>query len=95
MCAQNDIVGNVERVLGISGGMARRDIQRFEVVVGLLDFRTVLDGVTHGNEDVFDLLAGDRQRMTMAEAPSVSGQGDVDAFALEGSAGFDLRKVFC
>ena len=95
MRAQNNIICDVERVLGIPRGMACRNVERLEVVVGVFDFRAVFDGVAHRDEDVFDLLARDRQRMAVADPSPVSRQGYVEAFALECRSGFRLRRVLC
>ena len=50
--AQQHIVADVESILGIPGGVALRDIQRFKVVVIQLDFRAGDHIKAHSKEDL-------------------------------------------
>ncbi len=69
----------IERVLHVAGGMLRRHVERFEVVVVVLELRPVDDQEAEAREDRFDALAKNRQRMPMADSPNAAGQRDVDA----------------
>src|SRR5262245_21059351 len=59
--------------------MIGRDVQRVEVVEVGLYLRPVLDLVAHRNEDVFDLLPQQRDRMKVAPPYAASGQRYVNA----------------
>ena len=48
--------------------MLGRHVERFEVVVVVLDFGAFEHLVAHAREDRLDLLADDRQRMAVADA---------------------------
>src|SRR5687767_8347852 len=79
--SENDVVFDIKRVFGISGRMFRRDVQRFEVVVSLFDFRTIFNRVAHGDEDVLDFLARNAERVPMSDPATVSGQSDIESLA--------------
>ena len=84
VCVRRSIFSrDVERVARIACRMAGGNIQGVEVVVGAFDFRTILDGVAHRDEDVFDLFADDRQRMAVSDAPAIARQRDIQRFALQ------------
>ena len=57
----------VQRVLHVARGMLRRHVERFEVVVVVLDLGPLEDLVAHAAEDRLDLLADERERMAVAE----------------------------
>ena len=86
--AADDRRAQVERVLHVARGMVRRHVERFEVVVVVLDLRALEDLVAHAAEDVLDLLAHPHQRMDAARGMLASGQRDVDA-AGRRAAGFE------
>ena len=77
-CAADDRNAQIQRVLHVAGGMIRRHVQRFEVVVVVLDFGSLEDLVAHAGEDVFDLLADTHQRVDAPDRRLASGQGDID-----------------
>ena len=73
----------VERVLHVAGGMVRRHVEGLEAVVVVLHFGAVEDLVAHGQEDVFQVLAGRGQGMAAAVGRDAAGQRDVHALAGE------------
>src|SRR5215470_11342273 len=88
---------DVERVLRAARRVIGRDVQRVEVVEVGLDLRAVLDLVAHRDEDVFDLLPQQRDRMKVAPPYAASGQRYVNAlfgqllgFAPGGETGLQL-----
>ena len=81
MGSQQQVLGNIKRVPGVSRGMADWEVQRVEIVVGALDFRAVLNGVAERNENVFDFLPDDREGMTMSNAAPIAGQCNVKSSA--------------
>ncbi len=64
--AKQHVAIDVERILLVLCRVVRRDVQGFEVVVVLLDLRSVDDFIPHADEDVLDLLKCHRIRMQMA-----------------------------
>ena len=58
--------------------MFRRHIERFEVVVVVLDLGAFEHLIAQAREDRLDLLAHDRQRMAVANRRSAAGQRDID-----------------
>ena len=75
--AEQELIGQVEGILHIAGGVVLRDVQAGEVVVVILDLRGVRHSKTHAREDVDDLVGDQRQRMQAADRAGLSGQGDV------------------
>ena len=71
--AENHVFADIEGIAWIPRRMANREVERVEIVIGALDFRTVLDGIAHGDENVFDFFPNDRERMPVPDAPSISG----------------------
>jgi hypothetical protein len=53
--------------------MEFRNIQRLEVVIGGLDFRTFDNREAYGNEDVFDFLKDLADEMARANGPRSAG----------------------
>ena len=61
---------HVERVLHVTGGMARRHVEGLEVVVVVLHLAALVDLVAHGHEDVLQLLAHGGEGMAVPEGRS-------------------------
>src|SRR5689334_20545041 len=78
--SQYNVIGNVERIAWIARRVRRRRVESVEVVVGLFNFGSFLDRVAHRDEDVFDFLPDDGQRMTMSKPPGVPGQRYIQRF---------------
>ena len=77
----------VQRVLHVARGMLRRHVERFEVVVIVLELRPLDDQETHAEEDRLDALAQERQRMPVPEERRASRQRDVDRVARRAARG--------
>ena len=60
---KQDIVSDIEGILLVSRRVALRDVQLLEVVLVVLDLRTLDDLIAHADEDTLDLLEGLRVRM--------------------------------
>ena len=86
--AEQELIGQVEGILHIAGGVVLRDVQAGEVVVVVLDLRGVRHSKAHAGEDVDDLVGDQRQRMQAADRAGLGGQGDVHG--LGGVAGGQL-----
>ena len=71
-------VSQVERVLHVARRMFRRHVERFEVVVIVLDLRPFEHLVAEPREDVDHFVADQAERMTMTELRDAAGQRDVD-----------------
>ena len=61
--------------------MLRRHVERFEVVVIVLELGPLDDQEPHAQEDGLDPLAQQRERMAMAEQRRAARQRDVDRVA--------------
>ena len=68
----------IQRVLHVARGMLGRHVERFEVVVVVLELGPLEDEEAHAAEDRFDALAQQRQRMAVAERRGPARQRDVD-----------------
>ena len=79
---QNDFLIDIEGILLVSCRMVLRDIQRFEVVVVLLDFGTANHFVAHANENSLYLFQSDRIGMTMSNGIFLCRQGNVNHLIL-------------
>src|SRR6266545_1785410 len=77
--AQRQPLVDVERVLRAARRVIGRDVQRVEVEEFGLDLRPVLNLVAYRDEDVFDLLPQQRDRMKVAPPYAASGQRHVNA----------------
>ena len=64
----------------------RREIQRLEVVVVVLDLRAIGALVAEPREDADDAIQRARDRMQAAAPILAAGQADVDAFGRERAA---------
>ena len=68
----------VQRVLHVARGMIRRHVERFEVVVVVLDLGAFEHLVAEAREDLDHFIANQAERMAMAELRHAAGQRDVD-----------------
>ena len=84
MRSEQEIFGYVERVARIPRWVRDGNIERVEIVVSAFDFRAVFNRVAHRNENIFDFLANDCQRMSVTDAPPIAWQRDVQGFPLQG-----------
>ena len=75
----SDVSGRreIQRVLHVARGMIGRHVERFEVVIVVLELRPLEDEEAHAAEDRFDALAQQRQGMTVAERRGPARQRDV------------------
>src|SRR4029079_15002683 len=71
----------VERVLHVARGVLRRHVERFEVVVVVLELGALGDEEAEAQEDRLDALAQQRERMAMADERRPPGQRHVDGVA--------------
>src|SRR6185503_11203929 len=94
VCAQQQQVGNVERVLRIPCGMMFRNVQGFEVVERAFYFRAVFDGVAHETENFFNFAPYQRQGMHVSGGPAVSWQGYIHTLRLESRRESLRRRLF-
>ena len=78
------LVGDHQRVLGVARGVARGEVERFEVVVVGLDLGAQAHRVAHGRKDGDDLVHGPDQRVLGAESAARAGESDVDARRVSG-----------
>ena len=83
MRAQQPAVAEIERVMHRPRGMIRGNVQRFEVMPVVFDFRTIGDGETGIAENLFDAPTHASDRMQPAEGLASARQGDVDGFACQ------------
>ena len=82
------LVGDDERVLGIAGGMAGREVHPLEVVEVGFNFRADADRVAERREDAGDLIERARDGVLGAGETAGAGQGDVDGLGGEGCVGW-------
>ena len=71
----------VQRVLHVARGMLRRHVERFEVVVIVLELRPLDDDEAEPQEDRFDAVAQQRQRMAMTDERRAPRQRHVERVA--------------
>jgi hypothetical protein len=69
--------------------MILRNVQRVEVVEVGFDLAAVFDRISERNENIFDSLTQESDRMAMSVRGRRPGQSDVDAFA-RGACFFDV-----
>ncbi len=67
----------IQRVLHVARRMLHRHVERFEVVVVVLDLRPFEHLVSEACEDLLHLLAQQAERMAMPEHRRAAGQRDV------------------
>ena len=60
----------VERVLHVAGGMVRRHVERFEVVVVVLDLGAFEHLIAEAREDLLHLVADEAERMARSRGPA-------------------------
>ena len=63
--------------------MLRRNVERFEIVIIVLDLRAIDDAVTGGRENLLDTLERLTHRMQSARGLSPPRQRDIERLALE------------
>src|SRR5258708_19425105 len=68
--------------------MALRNVERVEIVKVSFDLAIVFNGIAKRNEDVFDALPHQSDRVQVARARTATGDGYVQAFAF-GARSFD------
>ena len=76
--AQQDVLGDVERILHITRRVVLRQVQRLEVIVIALDLGSLLDGKAHLEENLLDAVQRNCERMQMSDDRRASRQGHVD-----------------
>ena len=81
--AQDDVVIDIECVLGIPGRMVFGDVQGFEVVVIVFHFRAFGNGKAHAGEDVIKLVEHGVQGMLFAQKHLLAGHGHIDLFLFQ------------
>src|ERR1041385_6344767 len=86
---KRETLSRVERVLPRARRVVLGNIERVEVVEIRFDLAVVFDRVTKRDEDVFQTLAQQSDRMTMAGAWATSRHRDVDTLARR-SCRFDV-----
>ena len=79
--SEQNIVADVEGVLGISGRVVLRDVERLKVVVVQLDLRAGRNLKSHADDDLFELVQHDGQRVFFAQRLFLTRQGDVQRLA--------------
>ena len=75
------VIGEVEGVAAIPGGMTLFDIQTGEVVVGQLNLGAVHHLIAQTHENLLDLLQNLIHGMLMADGNFLAGNGHIDGFA--------------
>ena len=83
--AQEDaaVLGQIERVRPLAGGVALAGVELGEVVFGLFDLGAFEDLKAHADEDVLNLVEHDVHRVLVAELRRFSGHGHVERLGLE------------
>jgi len=77
------LLDDPEGVVGGARGVARRRVERREVVIVELDLGTLGDAVAEADEDVLDLAHGLGDEVLVAGRERLAGQGDVDALVCQ------------
>src|SRR6185437_3525840 len=77
------LAGDDERVLGVAGGVAGREVERLEVVVVGFDLGADSDGVAHALENADNFVQGLDERMLGSGLAPRAGERDVDGFSVE------------
>ena len=86
----------IQRVLHVARRVVGRHVERFEVVIVVLDLRAFEDLIAEAREDLLHLLAHQAERMAIAEHRRAAGQRDVDrarGSARRGERGFALAEA--
>ena len=83
LCAEKNIFCDIEGVLLILRRMVRRNVELCEVIVIVLDLRSLDHFIAHADENTLDLLEGDGIRMAVADEFHFRGKRDVDLFLLK------------
>ena len=80
MGPEEDVVGDVHRVLHVSCRVVFRQIEALEVVVVRFDIGPFDDGKAHAQEGVFHEAQGLMEGMFVTRSRFTARQGDVDFF---------------
>ncbi len=91
--AQQDVVGDIERVLRVARRVVLRHVQGLEVVVVVLHLRPLDNAEPHADENPLDFPQFGAQRVAVAELPARAGQGHVDFLPLQPARGLRLLKL--
>src|SRR5260370_40434611 len=75
---QRESVRRVERVLRIARRMTFRDVERVEIIKVGFDLAIVFDGIAERNEDVFDALPHQSDRMQVSRTRATTRNGNVE-----------------
>src|SRR5690606_30398065 len=92
--AQQHVGVEVEGVVHGPGRVVAGNVERFEVMVVVLDFRTLGHAVADMGEELLDALLGAGHRVQAARGLAAARQGDVDTFGGQPGlqrGGFQLR----
>ena len=77
---QENVLGDIEGVLHIPGGMVLGHIQPGEVMIVIFDLRAVINLKSHTGKNVDHFISGQGQGMEGTDRPLFGGQGDIDLF---------------
>ncbi len=80
MSSQQVGAGDEKSILHVARRMVFGNIERFEVVIIVLDIGTAGDFETHAQKDLDDLVDHQRYRVAMATLQPRPRQGDIDFF---------------
>src|SRR5262245_24803944 len=83
MSAEQHVVGDKKGVLHIPRWMILGNIQRFEIVVVILDIWPAGDLESHTPKDIDDLIHHKRQRVNSSALPTRPGKGHIDPLVFE------------
>ena len=78
--SQNDIVVDIEGILGISCRVILWDVERLEVVVVKLNLRSLCNIKAHAHEDFFELIQYNADWMFFAQHTAFAWHGDIQCF---------------
>src|SRR5688572_19829394 len=80
MGPQQSSLSNKKSILHISRRMVFRDIQRFEIVIIVLDIRTTGNLKSHSPKNIDNLIDDNCKRMDVARFPAISRQRHINRF---------------
>ena len=97
LTSKEHIVGDVEVIERVAGGVFRRDIQSDKVVPFVLDLRAIGDIKTHPAENLQKLVYCLRNDVGFADADGYAGKRDIRQFSglrslIEGAAVLTARR---
>src|SRR5438309_5158783 len=79
VCSQQPVIRHKDRILHIPRRMIFGKVERFEIMIVVLDIRAARDLKAHAPEDIDDLVGNECEGMSASPRPTRSGQSDVDA----------------